>query len=380
LAGTPLWPTIDGGRVRTAALVKELSRHFPVALIRPVDRTAKDGSEPMAHAPVPEVLFTPSHRAGSARFFSSPRPRVGLSVIDRRTRREVRRLIEGLAPRSVLFAHSYLAAVVTTPPDVADVVDFANVEVERFQSLARAARGHHRASAAWEGLKARRWEPHVARKAALCVAVRRDHEHVLRSWGGEPVLVPNASDVPQDATPSPPNGPVVYVASAGYRPNVEAGARLIRDIWPRVVAHLPDARLQIIGSESDGVYRWAVGRVGVDVVGQVDDVAPYFERAALAVLPVEEGSGTQLKAAQALAHARVLVATPHSAASIPDEPRQQCDVADTSEKFASAVVRLLENVDVRHNREAHLRATRDSLPTWETACRPLVERLRHLVL
>jgi glycosyltransferase involved in cell wall biosynthesis len=342
VANEPIRPTTNGGRVRMAALVDALTARFDVDVLEPTQERR---------------TFRQTFRLA---------PRRGTTVVDRDV------VARAAGPADVVvYTHSYLEPV---GPRMAQpvVVDFQNLEVERQRSLASDGAPSRRASAVAEALKARVWEPRVARRAAVVSAVTDSDAEVLRSWGARRVVVvPNAS-IPTSPTPSPADGPVVYVANAHYPPNVAAGRRLLEEVWPRVRRELPSARLLIAGRGTDAVF--APGD-GIDVLGEVDDVADVLALASVVVAPVDEGGGTQLKVVEALAHGRVVVATTYSAASAPPGTEMGCIPTTDARAMALAIAAELRDVDRRHERE---RAMRDAVPTWERVAAPFVDAVGEL--
>jgi hypothetical protein len=79
--------------------------------------------------------------------------------------------------------------------------------------------------------------------------------------------------------------------------------RLIYGIFLRVRAACPDAVLRVVGA--DPAPRW-MGREseGVLVAGNVPDIGPLLERAAVVLAPVTTGGGMPVKVMEALAWAR----------------------------------------------------------------------------
>jgi len=331
-----VWPTVNGGRVRIAGLVDALRGRFDVDLVEP--RTTKRS--------LTQTI--------------DPRPRRGTSVVDPAAVTAATR-----DAGAVLYTHSYLEPVaprLTIPV----IVDFPNLEVDRQRSFARTGPAAKRVSSAIEALKARRWEPGTARRAAIAVAVTEADAAVLRRWGARRVvLVPNASDV-TPAGPSPADGPVTFLGSATYAPNAEAIDRVLRDVWPLVRREAPTARLAIAGRGTAERFR-SDPAAGVEVLGEVDDPAAVLAAASLFLAPVERGAGTQLKVVEAVAAGRVVVATPYSAQSAPG-----CVVTETAAGMAAAVVELLTDVEARHRREA---AQHGTIPTWADAVAPLADAI-----
>lgn len=324
VANEPVWPTVNGGRVRMAAIVDALRDAFDVRLHEP---------------------------QSTRRTLPLLAPHLGAAMLDRR------RVDVGDA-QLVLYTHSYLEPV-GPRVDVPVVVDFQNLEVDRQRSLARHGGLARRALAAVEAGKARRWEPRTARRAALCIAVTDADADVLRRWGARRVVVvPNAATATRCA-PSPADGPVTFLANVTYGPNRAAAERIRHDVWPLVQAARPDARLRIVGRGTGE---------------EVDDVGPVFAAASMLLAPVEEGGGTQLKVVEALAHGRVVVASAYSARSAPATARDACVATVDAADMAATIVRLLDDVDTRHRLE-----TSACVPTWAEATAPIVREIGALL-
>lgn len=322
VANEPIEPVVNGGRVRMAALVDALRSRFDVRVHEPTRRR--------------RVLLPPRvPRLGAAMF-------VPFDAGDADV---------------VVYTHSYLEPVAPRL-DVPVVVDFPNLEVDRQRSLAANGPLVRRAIAAIEARKARVWEPVTARRAAVGVAVTDADADVLRRWGATTVVtVPNAATAVR-SDPSPADGPVTLLANMAYAPNRFAADRVRERVWPLVLRRRPDARLRIAGRGTDE---------------EVDDVAPVFAAASMVLAPVTEGGGTQLKVVEALAHGRVVVATPYSAASAPAGARDACVSTVDDDEMAATIVRLLDDVEERHRREqaAHV-------PTWNEATVPLLDAIEAL--
>ena len=371
VAGGPCWPAVNGGRARTGALALALAREFEVAVAAPPDPTEVY----LNKSPLWRIEL-PAREPPSLRHRIGIRPSLGRAVLGRAALAVLAKVIDRTQPRFVLYAMSYLAAVGPEQHTAAVVVDFANIEAERLASLAGVGPLRRRASAAAESVKAQVWEPKVARIADLAVAVSDADAAHLMEWGADVVVVPNVADPVQDAMPSDPGGTVVFVASFGYAPNAEAARDVLRHVWPRVLARVPDAKLVLAGHESERYFGWAREVRGVSVAGEVASVDTILADAAIVLGPVTRGGGTQLKVVQALAARRVVVATPYSARSAPRELASCCVVADDWSGYADAVVNLLTDVERRHTLEAALR--RAEVRGWNDAVAPLIERLRSI--
>jgi glycosyltransferase involved in cell wall biosynthesis len=367
------WPANHGGRVRTAALCCELARQFAVHLLYPVRSECPD-VWPTRIEPHP---FTPTPRPRALRYLASTKPKLGLSVVDSMARERVGLTLDEVRPRVVLFTHSYLAAVLPTRPNLARVVDFANVETQRSWAIARNTQGRHRASAVVEALKAHRWEAKVAAGADLCLAVNCDDYEHLCGYARSTMIVENAAMRVRAVRLSPENGSVTFVGSATYEPNRAAIQLLVSEIWPRVLTKLPDARLRIVGRGTAEGFSWAGGRRGIEIVGEVSDIGPYLDSASVVVSPVTFGGGAQLKIIEAMAHRRLVVGTEFGERSVPPESRFAFMSTRNVQEFADAIVALHSDCTVRHSLEARL-AEWSGKMTWEQSCQELLSWIEQL--
>jgi len=158
-------------------------------------------------------------------------------------------------------------------------------------------------------------------------------------------VVPNGVDRAFYRAPAeaPPREDVLYVGNFQNLPNVDALEYFLLDIWPLVRLKRPRARLTVAGANpSKRVLRFD-GRNGVEVVGSVPDLRPYYHRRRLMVAPIRAGSGTRLKILEAFAAGLPVVSTTLGAEGIDCLDGRHLLIADQPAAFADAVVRLLDD-------------------------------------
>jgi hypothetical protein len=144
--------------------------------------------------------------------------------------------------------------------------------------------------------------------------------------------LPNAVEIPAECRTRPGSRPLelVFVGAPGYAPNRDALRRLQAEIMPAVAAGGVDARLRV---------------PAVD-----EDVAAFYARAHIAVVPLRSGGGTRIKILEAFAHGCPVVATPtgaHGLGVTSDEQLVITAADDDADGFAAAVVRLAEDEERR---------------------------------
>ncbi len=192
---------------------------------------------------------------------------------------------------------------------------------------------------------ARRYESWMFTPYARTVVVSAaDRDELL---GINPALnidvIPNGIDLDyfqvQDVPREP--GALLFVGNYEYAPNVDAALRLAREILPQVQAHIPAAKLWLVGNAPTPEMQ-ALASESVQVTGRVPDVRPYLAHAAAFVCPLRLGAGIKNKALEALAMGCPLVATPLSADGIAVRHNHDALIAEDA-AFVSETVRLLRD-------------------------------------
>jgi hypothetical protein len=137
-------------------------------------------------------------------------------------------------------------------------------------------------------------------------------------------------------------GEFLFVGSFGHSPNIDAAEFLLEEIWPRIRARLPEARLTIAGSHCPRTLLAADGQRGVSVRSDVADIAPLYRTHRALLVPIRAGSGTRIKILEALASGLPIVSTALGAEGLDLAPEEQVLLAEGPPAFANAACRILE--------------------------------------
>jgi len=218
--------------------------------------------------------------------------------------------------------------------------------------------------------KVRRYEPRLCRRFD-CVLTSTEMDRIALDSPNVRV-VPNGVDLdyfqcgaalqPVDEHGQDAHDTILFYGRLSYVANAEALRWFLRDIFPRVLADHPTARLVIVGpSPPRDIRRAASDRI--TVTGRVDDVRSYIRRARVVVCPARFAVGTQNKILEPMAMGVPVVATCEAVAGMAAQPDRDLLVADDAEAFARAVVRLLRDDAVRgliaHNARGYVQEHHD---------------------
>ena len=114
---------------------------------------------------------------------------------------------------------------------------------------------------------------------------------------------------------------------------------LLEQVFPRVWAELPDARLALVGGGLESRTERGPACRGL---GFVEDLAGAYAHASCVVVPLLQGGGTPLKLIEALAYGLPVIATPRAAAGLDVRDGEHClHRRRRAREFAAALVRVL---------------------------------------
>src|SRR5438874_9338965 len=211
-------------------------------------------------------------------------------------------------------------------------------------------------AAPYQGLARRRIFEHEARRlsrfestaissvARVLVASRRDAAGLLALQPAAPVQVlHNPVDLFRfrPGLQRSPNT-VVFTGKMSFHANRVAARWLCDEIWPRVRARHPEARLLLAGARPPrSLLRRRAG--DVSVTGYVPDLRALIAGAAVAVAPLRYAVGVQNKVLEAMACATPVVTTSAAVGDLGFNEGGHGFIADDAAAFAERICWLLDD-------------------------------------
>ncbi|WP_416520238.1 glycosyltransferase [Streptomyces achromogenes] len=142
--------------------------------------------------------------------------------------------------------------------------------------------------------------------------------------------------------PPAPGARVLFVGHYLHAPNVDAAQWLARDIMPLVRREVPEATLDLVGSAAPEAVTALAGQ-GVVVHGWVEDLAPLYARARVAVAPLRYGAGVKGKVGQALEYGVPVAGTSIAFEGMGLVHDRHVLAGDTARDLAGHIVRLVRD-------------------------------------
>jgi polysaccharide biosynthesis protein PslH len=378
-----LFPMDQGGKIRTGNTLWGLKNGaFEVTLASP--------------APPDAARYARETEAACDRFVSWPEAgrsrlrRLGalasalpVAAATDRSAAGRRVVAAALAERPDVVVVDFPHGDVLMPPrfDPAGVLFTHNVEAEIFERHAKRATGAWRWIWTDQARKMARLEQAAARRYDSVIAVsERDRDALAKRYGLPAVAAidtgvdldffavspPEAADPPGED-----GGTLVFVATMSWAANVEGIHFLLDEVWPRLTAKRPRIKAVIIGRDPPAALADKIRErgLGVTLTGFVDDIRPYVARANVYVIPLFVGSGTRIKAYEAMAMGRPVVSTTLGVEGLDVVDGETFLRADDAAAFASAILALLDDASLRHRIAGAARLLMQDRFSWATLAR-----------
>jgi glycosyltransferase involved in cell wall biosynthesis len=190
-------------------------------------------------------------------------------------------------------------------------------------------------------------EEHVIRSCDATIVVSAAERALLAETLPDclAVTLPLARPLRGPQAPFAARRGIGFIGGFAHAPNVDAVRYFLDEIWPLVRAALPDCRFSIVGADAPAELVRAAP-AGVEWLGHVPDVGPWFEGLRLTVAPLRFGAGAKGKVASSLAAGVPCVASEIATEGMALSPAQGVLTAGDAAGFAAAVIRLHDDADL----------------------------------
>ncbi|MSO99529.1 MAG: glycosyltransferase [Acetobacteraceae bacterium] len=375
-----LFPMDQGGKIRTGNILRAMKGGaFEVTLASPapadIGRFAADLDAACDHfVSWPE---RPPSKIGRALSLASAIP---VAVAGDRSAEGSASVARALADKPDVVVVDFPHAGVLVPEriDAASVMFTHNVEAEIFERHAARTNGLWRLVWADQSRKMNRFEQDTLRRFDAVIAVSKRDAEVLTKRYALPVVAEIDTGVDLDFfAPAPPQaapdpgadgGTLVFTATMSWAANVEGIHFLLDEVWPTLLAARPKIGAVIIGRNPPAALADKIRQRGLNVTltGFVEDIRPYVARSHVYVIPLFVGSGTRIKAFEAMAMGRPVVSTSLGIEGLDVTDGENFLRADNAQEFSRAILSLLDDAAMRHRIAGAARRLTEERFSWRT--------------
>ena len=202
-----------------------------------------------------------------------------------------------------------------------------------------------------EYARMRRFEPAQVRRFHHVIAVSEQDRQAMRSMCdlSHISVVPTGVDLSKyqyDPDLAPEDPLVIFTGSMDWEANIDGVEYFCRDIWPRVLTRVPEARFRIVGRDPHPRVR-RVASESVEVTGTVPSIIDHMRQAAVLVVPLRIGGGTRIKIYEGMAMGKATVSTSVGAEGLDVQHGRDVLLGDDPVSFADAIVNLLRDGNLR---------------------------------
>jgi glycosyltransferase involved in cell wall biosynthesis len=377
------WPAVSGAKLREFHLCKALGGRVPLHYVffsAPQDAPPTAADLPFCRA----ITAVPPVRPYSAgKLVRGVLGAAPVSVLNYTTPAMANALrdIASSAPFDLVHLDSiHLAAfeplLRRLLPRARIVYDWHNIESDLlFQYVSHAP---NRAKKLYSAVTARKMAAlelrtlHSAHGHIVCSARERDELAALAPAARIEVIENGVDPSRFPATPRPcaSRTRIVFVGLLDNQANMKAVIWFTRSIWPTLRQRFPHWRLTLVGTNPAPSVVALAREPNVEVTGTVPDVAPYYEQAVAAIVPLLSGSGTRLKILEAMAAGVPVVSTPIGAEGLDVADGENLllvpgDSAGSAEKWTVALESLASQGPLWIKLAAAGRTLVESRYTWD---------------
>jgi hypothetical protein len=342
------YPPTFGSKVRAFNMIRHLAQSHEVTVMAPV-RSATEADEargmsahcaayrafPVASwAQLAKVALTlPTSMSASEAYFHSGAMKAAIA----------RHVAAGAVDMIVVHCSSVGRLVEDVP--LPKLIDFCDVDSRKWLDYTAFKPFPLTVGYRWEGWRMTAAERRLARKFDAVTVATAGELATMRDLGmaARGDWFPNGVDTEFFTPGGEPYEPetITFVGRMDYFPNERCMVDFCRDVWPRLRARRPGARLQIVGAAPTPPVQ-ALARIdGVTVTGAVPDVRPFVRRSALTIAPLSIARGTQNKVLESMAMGVPVVCSTLAAAGVEAEPGLHLRVAHAPDEWVTEIETLI---------------------------------------
>ena len=351
------YPPNKGDKIRSYHLLKHLTQRYRVHLGTFIDDEQDQKYREKVKDLCDETCFVNLYpKQARLRSLSGLFRRQPLTLPyyrDQRLQAWVNRVLETRSVGKVLIFSSAMAQYVSHARHIRRIIDFVDIDSDKWMQYATSSSWPMNWIYRRESKLLRGYEKQVAKDFDSATFVSETEADLFNRLAPEAAAkvtyFNNGVDgdyfTPQYVYPNPYAMGIctlVFTGAMDYWANVDAVDWFARCIFPAIRAQLPEAEFYVVGARPSDTVMALADLPGVRVTGTVPDVRPYLAHASLVVVPLRIARGIQNKVLEAMAMAKIVVASPQAVEGICARTEEELVIAHDESDFAHRIIRLLQ--------------------------------------
>ena len=233
------------------------------------------------------------------------------------------------------------------------IVDSVDVHFAREQQMAEVHNNEEMRRKAEKTMEA---ELSIYRAADCVWAVSEDDRAIIHKHDQSirTDLVTNVHTVEDIDRDNVERNTLLFIGNYWHQPNVDAVLYFCREIFPLILARVPDAVFNIVGNAPTPEIR-KLESDHIHVIGWVPDTKPYLAKCHISVVPLRYGAGMKGKVGEAMGYGVPVVTTNVGVQGINVIHGEHLLIADGPDEFAQEVIHLLHNDKFASSLSEHAR-------------------------
>lgn len=135
-----------------------------------------------------------------------------------------------------------------------------------------------------------------------------------------------------------------FVGSLKYLPNTQGIFWFIKELFPKVLEQFPDSTLSVVGRNPPDELVNLISRChGIELYANVPDIAPFYEKCGISVVPLLAGGGTRIKILESGFAKRPVMSTEIGAYGLGTRDGEDVMIFNDSQSFLDKYRKLRED-------------------------------------
>jgi len=346
------YPPKRGGKIRPFNMIRHLSEQGHRVTVASLSRSRKErasarGIAEYCHNYLIGDVRQPWQTLRMLARVPSPSPSSMGYFFSARLKNQIARVL-AVEKYDLIFTHcSSVAQYVAHVQDIPKILDFGDMDSQKWQIYSRFRRWPANWGFLLEGWKLEAAEKRLARHFDVCTCTSKAEFETLNNYatGTKTNWFPNGVDSEYFA----PDGVayerdyISFVGRMDYFPNQDCVIRFCHTVLPRLQAERPQVKFVIVGAAPPRHIQQLASLPGVSVTGSVTDVRPYVRRSHLMVAPLNIARGTQNKILEAMAMGIPVVCSELAAAGVDAIPEEHFLTARDTDGYVAQISRILDS-------------------------------------